>query len=70
MEELTGLPGVQQPVTQDGDHYVLPSINAESTLPALLHWLNDKGASPLHLEVISATLEDVFLELTGKELRD
>jgi len=24
----------------------------------------------LHLEVISATLEDVFLELTGKELRD
>jgi ABC-2 type transport system ATP-binding protein len=70
MEELAGLPGVQEPVTQDGDHYVLPSISAESTLPALLQWLNDKGASPLHLEVISATLEDVFLELTGKELRD
>ena len=70
MEELAGLPGVEQPVTQDGDHYVLPSISAEATLPALLQWLNEKGSSPLHLEVISATLEDVFLELTGKELRD
>jgi len=70
MEELEGLPGVQQPVTLDGDHYVLPSVSAEATLPALLQWLSGKGAAPLHLEVISATLEDVFLELTGKELRD
>ncbi len=70
MEELEGLAGVQQPVRQDGDYYVMPSISAEATLPALLQWLNDKGASPLHLEVISATLEDVVLELTGKELRD
>ena len=70
MEEFEGLPGVQQPVRQDGDHYVLPSISAEATLPQLLQLLNGKGASPLHLEVISATLEDVFLELTGKELRD
>jgi ABC-2 type transport system ATP-binding protein len=70
MEELEGLPGVQQPVTLDGDHYVLPSVSAEATLPALLQWLSEKESAPLHLEVISATLEDVFLELTGKELRD
>ena len=70
IEELESLTGVQWPVTLDNDHYVLPSTSAETTLPALLQLLSEKGASPLHLEVISATLEDVFLELTGKELRD
>lgn len=69
-EGLAELPGVQQPVSQDGEYYILPSINTEATLPALLQWLNDENISPLHLEVISATLEDVFLELTGKDLRD
>lgn len=70
IEELGGLAGVQQPVRQDGDHYVLPSTSAEETIPQLLGWLTGKGVSPLYLEVISATLEDVYLELTGKELRD
>jgi len=69
-EELAELPGVQQPVSRDGEYYVLPSTSTETTFPALLQWLNDKTAVPLHLEVISGTLEDVFLELTGRDLRD
>ncbi|MEE2656121.1 MAG: ABC transporter ATP-binding protein [Chloroflexota bacterium] len=70
MDDLAELPGVQQPVSQDGEYYLLPSFSTEATLPALLQWLNDKSVSPLHLEVNSATLEDVFLKLTGKDLRD
>ena len=70
MDDLAELPGVQQPVSQDGEYYLLPSFSTEATLPALLQWLNDESVSPLHLEVISATLEDVFLKLTGKDLRD
>ena len=69
-EELAELPSVQGPVSQDGAYYVLRSTDTEATLPAVLQWLNDKNASPLHLEVVSATLEDVFLELTGKDLQD
>lgn len=70
MEELAELPNVQYPVRQDGAYYVLSSTNTEVTLPAVLQWLNDKKVSPLHLEVIPPTLEDVFVELTGKDLRD
>ena len=70
MDDLAELPGVQQPVSQDGEYYLLPSFSTEATLPALLQWLNDESVSPLHLEVNSATLEDVFLKLTGKDLRD
>ena len=70
MDDLAELPGVQQPVSQDGEYYLLPAFSTEATLPALLQWLNDKSVSPLHLEVNSATLEDVFLKLTGKDLRD
>ena len=70
MEELAELPSVQGPVSQDGAYYVIRSTDTEATLPAVLQWLNDKNASPLHLEVVSATLEDVFLELTGKDLQD
>ena len=69
MDDLAELPGVQQPVSQDGEYYLLPSFSTEATLPALLQWLNDESVSPLHLEVNSATLEDVFLKLTGKDLR-
>ena len=36
----------------------------------VLQWASDRGVALEHLEVVPSTLEDVFLELTGKELRD
>jgi ABC-2 type transport system ATP-binding protein len=39
-------------------------------VPALLSYLAGAGASLSHLTTHSATLEDVFVALTGRHLRD
>jgi ABC-2 type transport system ATP-binding protein len=39
-------------------------------MPALLHELRDRGAQLAELRTHSATLEDVFVSLTGRHLRD
>ncbi len=46
----------------------LRSSDASRTLPALLQWAAGAGARLDQLEVKPATLEDVFLSLTGKTL--
>ena len=40
------------------------------TVPALLAALAERGAAPTHLTTHHATLEDVFMSLTGRRLRD
>ena len=40
------------------------------TVPALLAALAERGAAPTHLTTHHATLEDVFMALTGRRLRD
>jgi ABC-2 type transport system ATP-binding protein len=61
-------------VTVDGDgedrEYRLQVANVGDSLPPLLARLAEYGAQVLDLEVEKATLEDVFLALTGRELRD
>jgi len=39
-------------------------------VPALLAALAERGLEPNQLSVHSATLEDVFVHLTGRTLRD
>jgi ABC-2 type transport system ATP-binding protein len=63
------LPEVSK-VTQDGQKFILHTREASNVLTALVR-LNEQNR--LHLENIStrtATLEDVFLELTGRKLRE
>lgn len=48
----------------------LRSSNATLTVPALLSWADRAGRQLTDLQVRPASLEDVFLELTGKELRE
>ncbi|MBI4302456.1 MAG: ABC transporter ATP-binding protein [Chloroflexi bacterium] len=67
--EMEGLQGVTAVEHSRNGEYLLSSVNAGHTLPALLALLNGRGAIAEHLEVFTATLEDVFLSLTGKELR-
>jgi ABC-2 type transport system ATP-binding protein len=67
MERLEAVSGVERP--EPGD-YLLASTEASRSIPSLLNWLNGRGATVEHLEVLTATLEDVFLELTGKQLRE
>jgi ABC-2 type transport system ATP-binding protein len=41
-----------------------------TAVPALLHELERRGAALASLSTHSATLEDVFMSLTGRRLRD
>jgi DNA-binding NtrC family response regulator len=68
--ELAALPGVQGVARQDAGTFSLGCADAARTLAGLQAWANSRGLSLEHLEVVPATLEDVFLELTGKGLRD
>ena len=48
----------------------LRSSDAASTMPALMDWVSQNDVKLTHLEVTPANLEDVFLSLTGRALRD
>ena len=54
----------------DGNSYQLRVKNAPQAVSHVLEWAAGLDLTLEHLEVVPATLEDVFLELTGKELRD
>jgi ABC-2 type transport system ATP-binding protein len=54
----------------DAGTYSLQAQRLHRTLPALLAWLDAHGAAPTQLSTHSATLEDVFVSLTGRHLRD
>ena len=50
--------------------YELPVSNTQSTLGTLLQWSEDQGTELKNLRVLPATLEDVFLSITGRSLRE
>jgi ABC-2 type transport system ATP-binding protein len=63
------LPGVKRSETRD-DVTLLVSDNVEATLVGLVNWAQETGRSRTGLTTRTATLEDVFLKLTGKSLRE
>jgi ABC-2 type transport system ATP-binding protein len=67
--DLAGLPGVRKR-SDKADVAVLHVTEIGATLPALLALASSKGASVKHLVTREATLEDVFVSLTGTGLRD
>ena len=69
-EEMSCLAGVKKIAVDSSNHYIITSNEANKSLSALLPWVHEKGAAIEHIEVIPSTLEDVFLSLTGKQLRD
>ena len=66
---LSALPGVRD-VRHDAAHTHLSTSELHLTLPALLDALRARGAELSQLGTHSATLEDVFVTLTGRQLRD
>jgi ABC-2 type transport system ATP-binding protein len=68
-EVLRQLPGVQDVRSEDGTR-VLVTEGVHLTVPALLTFLEREGAPLALLGTHSATLEDVFVSLTGRHLRD
>ena len=66
---LRGLPSVEG-LAHDGVHWRLTVREVHRAVPALLAALAEHGAEPMHLATHHATLEDVFMNLTGRRLRD
>jgi ABC-2 type transport system ATP-binding protein len=68
-EAWLALPGVESVHEEDG----LMALNvreAHHTIPALLDLLEKRGEQLAHLTTRQASLEDVFVHLTGRHLRD
>jgi len=63
------LEGVRGADRRDGV-YRLQVTELHRAMPALLHALRDRGAHLTELRTHSPTLEDVFVSLTGRYLRD
>jgi ABC-2 type transport system ATP-binding protein len=68
-DELRGLPGVND-VRHENGHVSLATSELHRTVPALLDRLRQSDTTLSLLTTHSATLEDVFVSLTGKHLRD
>jgi ABC-2 type transport system ATP-binding protein len=69
VQALRELPGVTDVRTEDG-RMLLSASEVHLAVPALLAVLEASGASLSLLTTHSATLEDVFVKLTGRHLRD
>jgi ABC-2 type transport system ATP-binding protein len=66
---FTSLPGVRD-VRRDAAQLHLSTSEMHLTVPALLDLLRQNQAALSQLGTHSATLEDVFVTLTGRQLRD
>jgi ABC-2 type transport system ATP-binding protein len=68
-EKLGKLGGVTRAAQEQGQT-VLYSKDIPGTIGALLAMADDQNIEPRNLGIRQATLEDVFLDLTGRALRD
>ncbi|HTT69078.1 MAG TPA: ABC transporter ATP-binding protein [Gemmatimonadales bacterium] len=66
---LAALPGVKA-VRRDGPRYVLTVSEVHRAVPGLLGELQRRDVEMTELVTHHATLEDLFLSLTGRHLRD
>jgi len=69
LEALQGLPAVTS-VKADDIEVLLYTTDVGPTIGALLALADSRGLEPQNLAIRRATLEDVFLDLTGRALRD
>jgi ABC-2 type transport system ATP-binding protein len=68
-DRLSKLGGVTRAAVEDGQT-VLYSKDVPDTIGGLLAMAEELSAEPQNLGIRQATLEDVFLDLTGRALRD
>jgi ABC-2 type transport system ATP-binding protein len=66
---LQALPGASD-AQVDGVTVTISSTAINQTVIALVHHLDAVGASLIDLQIRKPSLEDVFIELTGRRLRD
>ncbi|MDM8000413.1 MAG: ABC transporter ATP-binding protein [Dehalococcoidia bacterium] len=68
-EVLTALPDISKVIREDDDVIVYTN-NIPSAISGLLQMASRRSTEIAELSVRQATLEDVFLKLTGKRIRD
>ena len=66
---LESLSGVQE-VRVETDRVILHVESAHTALPLILDWSRDAGVAIDDLRTHRPNLEDVFVSLTGRQLRD
>ena len=66
---FAGLPSVRM-ARADGDGFALTVGAPHTAIPALLDYLDELGRPLVRLTTRQASLEDVFVALTGRHLRD
>jgi ABC-2 type transport system ATP-binding protein len=66
LRKIEGVTGVRR----ETNSYELTAKELRKTVPAVLAFLEKRGARLAELRTHSATLEDVFVNLTGRHLRD
>ena len=69
LDAWRGLPGVES-VRHDNGLVSLTVREPHLTIPALLDAVQRQGSQLLHLTTRQASLEDVFVNLTGRHLRE
>lgn len=69
LHEIRGLAGVQDAIEENSAVRLL-SADASLTVPALMEWAASSDINLTHLEVVPSNLEDVFLSITGRALRE
>jgi ABC-2 type transport system ATP-binding protein len=57
-------------LSEDGRHLVVQAARPARTLAGLVKWIDQGGFELDDIHLKRPTLEDVFIELTGKSLRD
>ena len=67
-ERAAGIAGAQ--VERQGSEVVARIVRGNEAIPGLIHDLHLAGHAPTGVEVVLPTLDDVFLELTGRSLRE
>jgi len=69
IEDLEKLPSVRRSY-REGDLLGLAVKEVHLAIPALMAYLGERGSELEHLSTRHASLEDVFVSLTGRHLRD
>jgi ABC-2 type transport system ATP-binding protein len=61
---------VTQSLSDSGRRLTVTSTQPARTLVEMVKWLDGRGIEPVDIHLNRPTLEDVFIELTGKRLRE
>jgi len=67
---IQGLTGIGKVIEQGNDRFILNTKDSSKALKELTHFSDENNISMKNISVRKATLEDVFLSLTGRGLRE